>query len=139
MKKRFNLLIFLINFNFISIDCENNIMVKLDFYRYISHPVEIRQVLDERTVRTTKPYAQKTYFTTLREDNPTIIQRKLSLPDIPIFRVGPFSTSELPDLIVHFRIAVPAHGHAGGGIEVAIRGRIHIFGVYDMNHNTYRF
>ncbi len=114
-------------------------MVKLDFYRYISHPTEIRQVLNERTVRTTKPHAQKTYFTTLRENRPIIAQRKLSLPDIPIYRVGPFSTAEFPDLMVHFRIAVPAHGHAGGGIEVAIKGRIHIFGVYDMNNNSYRF
>lgn len=114
-------------------------MVKLDFYRYISHPAEIKQVLDERTVRTTRPRAQKTYFTTLRENNPVITQRKLSLPDIPIYRVGPFSTAELPDLMVHFRIAVPAYGHAGGGIEVAIRGKVHIFGVYDMNNNNYRF
>lgn len=114
-------------------------MVKLDFYRYISHPAEISQVLNERMVRTTKPYARKTYFTTLREDNPTVIQRKLSLPNTPIYRVGPFSTTELPDLIVHFRIAVPAYGHAGGGIEVASGGRIHIFGVYDMNNNIYRF
>ena len=114
-------------------------MVKLDFYRYISHPVEIRQVLDERTVRTTRPRAHKTYFTTLRENNPAITQRKLSLPDIPVYRVGPFSTAELPDLKVHFRTAVPAYGHAGGGIEIAIGGKIHIFGVYDMNSNIYRF
>ena len=113
------------------------IMVKLDFYRYISHPMEINNLFEEKTVKTTKPFAQKTYFTTLRETNPTTTQRKLSLPDRPVYRVGPFSTAEMPDLIINFRIAAPAHGHPGGGIEVAIRRRIHIFGVYDMNNNEF--
>ena len=112
-------------------------MVKLDFYRYISHPVEINQTLHERIVKTTKPHARRTYFTTLRENNPVTIQHKLSLPDIPSYRVGPFSTAELPDLLVHFRIAAPAYGHPGGGIEVAIRGSINIFGVYNMNNQLY--
>ena len=55
--------------------------------------------------------------------------RRLALPKIPAFRIGPFYPHELPAIVIPDRVVSPNFGQPGGGRECAVEGPIRVFGV----------
>ncbi|MDI6815515.1 MAG: hypothetical protein QMC90_05530 [Dehalococcoidales bacterium] len=110
-------------------------MAQVMFYRYISHPGEVKQIRNERKIKSANP--QGTWFTTVRYKDPDEAQRKLALSKAPTHRVGPISADEMPDFDIPLRPVAPANNQPGGGVEARIKGEVWIFGLYEFKGDIY--
>ncbi len=101
------------------------------FYRYISYPVEIQQIVAERKIQSTNPSEGfATWYTPTRYNNPAEAKSELALRTLPTHRVGPIPLDELPPLDIGPRRADPADGEPGGGTEVRTRHPVWLFGLW---------
>jgi len=104
------------------------------YYRYISYPLEVTQVVHERKVQSMNPkrgYA--TWYTPTRYDDPTKAQQELALSKPPTHRVGPIPAGEMRDFdIQQLPPVAPAFGQPGGGVEACTRSAVWLFGLWDL-------
>ncbi len=109
-----------------------------EFYRYISHPLEKRQIIESRVIRSANPFSFGTWYTPNRYDNARAAQQFLSLPDEPTNRIGPIENYKIPNFnIVPLRLVAPAYGQPGGGLEACTSYTIYLFGLLDFNSGTF--
>ncbi len=109
------------------------------FYRYISYQPEVNQVMEERRIQSTNPTnAHLTWYTPMRYDDPHQAQRGLALHHVPTHRVGPIALSDMPPFHNDFRVAQPAYGQPGGGIEVSTFEPVWVFGLFEFRRATWR-
>jgi hypothetical protein len=105
----------------------------LAFYRYISHPDEVKQVLDERRVQSTNPRTGRaTWYTTVRYDDPLVAQRELALERVPSHRIGPIPEHLMPQFDIGPRDAAPLGGQPGGGLEARTKSPVWLAGLWDF-------
>ncbi len=77
---------------------------------------------------------QGTYSTTLLTNDPSEAQKRLSLPNPPIYRVGGIPFKDLDPTIIKKRdIVAPAYGQPGRAEEILLDGPIPIFSIFDFN------
>jgi hypothetical protein len=110
----------------------------IGFYRYVSYPAEIAQLLRERKVHSTNPgtgYA--TWYTPTRYDVLTTACAELALPAPPTHRVGPIPATGMPAFDIQLRAVAPAFGQPGGGVEARTRAPVWVFGVWDFHGNKW--
>lgn len=104
-----------------------------EVYRYISENEEIEQIVRERRVQSTNAVTEYlTWFTPRRYETPAAAQEELALPHEPTHRVGPIASNLMPALEIEVRSVDPAFGQPGGGLEVATRNPIWLFGLWDF-------
>lgn len=109
-----------------------------EFYRYISHPIEVQQIIERRIVRTTNPFVSGTWYTPSRYENPQGAQQYLSLPDEPTNRVGPIPIQKIRYFnIVQLRIVGPAYGQPGGGLEGCTTSIVYLFGLFNFSSGDF--
>lgn len=107
-------------------------------YRYISHPAEVTQVVDERKVQSTNPQTQyATWYTPARYDNPAMVQQELALFRQPTHRVGPIPADDMPDFDIGLRPVAPAFGQPGGGVEARTKSPVWLFGLWDFPNRSW--
>lgn len=101
-------------------------MAQMVFYRYVDDS-------EEAVIRTEGRIAPATgsvckWYTPDRYDSGLEAQRHLALRYAPTYRVGPIPSDELPDFDhVQLRVAAPAFGQPGGGLEVATTRTHYLF------------
>jgi hypothetical protein len=105
----------------------------VEYYRYLSDPSEVAQVIHERRIQSMNLVAGRaTWYSAIRYDNPIDAQRTLALPHVPSHRVGPVAELQMPPLDIKPRPLAPAFGYPGGGVEVRTVFPVHIFGLLDF-------
>jgi hypothetical protein len=108
----------------------------IEFYRYLSDPDEVRQVIEQRKIESRNP--KGTWWTTYRFDDPVEAQEVLALASTPTHRVGPIDASRMPSFDeTTLRPVASAQGQPGGGIEGRTTGVVWLFGVYDLSAQKY--
>ena len=112
-------------------------MAQIMFYRYISHTEEVKQIRNERKIKSTNPKTHGTWFSTTRYEDPVEAQDKLALSTKPTHRVGPIPADEMPDFDIPLRPVAPANSRPGGGVEARTKDEIWIFGIYEFDNKIY--
>lgn len=103
------------------------------FYRYVSSPMEVNQVVKERKIQSMNPTTQyATWYTPTRYDDPHDAQRELALGKLPTYRVGPIPADEMPDFDIGLRAVAPAFGQPGGGVEARTKSPVWLFGLWNF-------
>jgi len=88
------------------------------FYRYLSNPAEMKQLLDERRIQSVNPLTNYLpWYPPARYGNIDLAQRELAMPYTPTHRVGPIPDTHIGSMHVPPRLAWPAHGFPGGGLD----------------------
>ena len=110
------------------------------FYRYISSPGEVTQIVDQRKVHSTNAYTRHaTWYTPTRFDIPADAQRELALPSAPTHRVGPISAAEMPSFAIGLRVVAPAFGSPGGGVEAYTYDPVWLPGLWEFAHHAWEW
>jgi hypothetical protein len=105
----------------------------LGYYRYFSHPEELKQIVQERRVQGTNPLSGgATWYTTVRYDDPLVAQRELALNRPPTHRIGPVPDLMMPPFDIGPRSAAPLGGHPGGAPEVRTKAPVWLVGLWDF-------
>ena len=111
-----------------------------EYYRMICDVAERNQLIAQRAILSTNPVSgHETWYTPTRYTDPLVAQSQLALPMInsPIYRVGPVPEHAIVNLTVGPRRVAPAFGHIGGGIEVATRSPVNLFGMWSFVNNAF--
>lgn len=109
-----------------------------EYYRYLSDPTEVAQIIHERRIQSTNSAAgHATWYSPTRYDNPVDAQRELALPNAPSHRVGPVSDQQMPTFDIPARPVAPAFGYPGGEVEARTRFPIQIFGLWDFQKRNW--
>jgi hypothetical protein len=104
------------------------------YYRYVSNPPEVKQILDERKIQSVNPATNSlTWYTTTRYREVDVAQQELAMPYTPTHRIGPIPNTYVVSLDVPLRLAAPAYGFPGGGIEMATSDVIWLCGLWNFN------
>jgi hypothetical protein len=104
------------------------------YYRYISNPAELKQIIDERKVRSLNRQTNYlTWYTPTRYVDVHQAQQELAMPDTPTYRVGPIAETQLGTLHTPLRLSQPAHGCPGGGLEAATYEEVWLFGLWNFH------
>ncbi len=105
-------------------------------YRYVE-AAEFAAIGKDRAIRSLAP---TTYFTPDRYDDPVQARRRLALPGVRPFRVGPIMEEQagasgwaIPSVVQ------PLYGQPGGGRECQTPATTYLFGGYDMVRGAYAF
>jgi len=112
-------------------------MAQIMFYRYISHPGEVKQICNERKIKSMNPKAQGTWFTTTRYEDPDEAQDKLALFTKPTHRIGPIPANGMPDFDIPLRPVAPANSQPGGGVEALTKDEVWVLGLYEFDGKIY--
>ena len=105
----------------------------LTFYRYISHPDEVKQVLEERRLQSMNPRTGRaTWYTAVRYDNPLVAQRELALDRVPSHRIGPIPADQMPPFDIGPRDTAPLGDRPGGGLEARTKWPVWLSGLWDF-------
>jgi hypothetical protein len=104
------------------------------YYRYVSNPAEVKQIIDERKIQSLNPHTNRlTWYTRARYIDLAQAQRELAMPNRPTHRMGPTDESYLGSLHVSLRLCPPMHGFPGGGVEVATFDVVWLIGLWNFN------
>lgn len=108
------------------------------YYRYISDVQERNQLVDERKVQSTNVTTQyETWYSPERYDDPDVAQQRLALPRPPIYRIGPIPENMIHPLTIGPHRVDPKFGQPGGGIEIATREPVWLFGLWSFTNNAF--
>jgi len=108
------------------------------YYRYVSNPAEVEQILDERKIQSLNPASNYlTWYTPTRYGDINLAQQELAMPYTPSHRVGPIPDMYVVSMPVPVRRADPAYGFPGGGFEMATSDVIWLSGLWNFNHRTW--
>lgn len=105
----------------------------LEFYRYVSNPDEIKQMLEQRRIQSTNPKGRITWYTTVRYDDPVVAQRELALSRAPTHRIGPIPADVMPSFDAGPRDVAPLGGKSGGGLEARTPSPVFVFGLWNFD------
>jgi hypothetical protein len=71
------------------------------YYRYLSNPAEVKQLLDERRIQSVNPLTNHlTWYTPTRYGNVDLAQREMAMPYTPTHRIGPIPDTHIGSLHV---------------------------------------
>jgi hypothetical protein len=102
------------------------------YYRYVSSADEMEYIFTTRTIMSNSGV---TYFTPNRYEDAGEAQRKLNMPSLPLYRVGPTSADMMPGFdIVDLQ---PVPGALGDAVEAATSRPVYLFGIYDFRSGLY--
>jgi hypothetical protein len=108
------------------------------YYRYVSNPAEVKQIIDERKIQSLNPHTNHlTWYTLARYVDLNQAQRELAMPYPPTHRVGPIDQSQLGSLHVPLRLCPPLHGFSGGGLEAATYDVIWLLGLWNFHPGSW--
>lgn len=116
-------------------------MPRAEFYRYLSNPWEIDQIINGRKIqsldRQGQPSPKGTWYTPIRYEKDADAQQELALQYMPTHRVGPIPADKMPDFDIPLRpVATTPYG-PGGGVEARTKGIVWLFGLYDLQKGTW--
>jgi hypothetical protein len=110
------------------------------YYRFICDVQERNQLVSERKILSVnRASGYQTWYTPTRYDDPFVAQRELALPSpmVPEYRVGPIPENLMPPLTIAPRRVAPAFGHPGGGVEIATRSPVWLFGAWSFTNYAF--
>ncbi|MEM2485268.1 MAG: hypothetical protein QXT82_10605 [Candidatus Caldarchaeum sp.] len=109
-------------------------------FRYVRSSNEFNFIVRNHVVYSYNPSG--TYWTTLLTNDQSEAQKRLSLPNPPIYRIGGIPFKDLEPTIIKKRgIVAPAYGQPGGAEEILLDGPIPIFSIFgfDKGQTVYSF
>lgn len=110
------------------------------YYRYISNVVERNELVQKKRILSLNVASgHETWYTPTRYTDPAVAQRELALPAavLPVYRVGPVPEDAISHLSVGPRRVSPAFGHPGGGLEIATKEPVWLFGLWSFSNAAF--
>lgn len=108
------------------------------YYRYVSNPPEVKQIVDERKIQSVNPATNYlTWYTPTRYRDVDLAQEELALSYTPTHRLGPIPDMYVVNMDVPLRLTDPAYGFSGGGLEMATLEVIWLCGLWNFNPGTW--